>query len=106
MGPKFPSVLEHPSRHRVAATSSVPPDTLTATGSTETPLVRSLPAEINGTPVTRYVVLDGPALAGATDRSFTWIPRTATADTHDIALHAHHTNAAPDTLVLQVTLTP
>ncbi len=102
--PELPRGVEPPQRHRVADTSTAPLDTLTVSGSAGTPLVRTLPEEVDGTTVVRYVVIDGPALSGAAGRSFTWIPRNAAPGTYDIRLQATHPDTTPDTLLLQVDL--
>ena len=78
------------------------PDTLRATVAPGRPLIRSLPAEVGGAPVTGYAVLRGPALCGVAGQSFTWIPRGTAPGTYDVRLRATHPDAAPDTLVLRV----
>lgn len=88
---------------RVAAPSPSDDTLRTATAAT-TPLIVSLPTELQGAPVTRYSVLQAPALSGVADRSLTWIPRGTGPGTYDVRLHAHHSNAAPDTLVVQITV--
>lgn len=93
------SSFQPPTTPRVAATS---PDTLQASATAGTPLIRSLPADLNGTPVTRYTILRGPALCGVAGRSFTCILEGAEPGTYDISLHAHHSDASPDTLVVRV----
>ncbi len=95
------SSFEPPTAPRVAAP---PPDTLQSSAPTGTPLIRSLPADLDGTPVTRYTVLRGPALCGVAGRSFTCILEDTEPGTYDISLHAHHPDASPDTLVVRVSV--
>jgi hypothetical protein len=83
----------------------VPPDTLAMEGPAGTPLVRSLPAELRGVPVSGYAMLRGPALAGVAGRSLTWIPKGAGPGPHDLHLEARHPETAPDTVVVRITLT-
>lgn len=91
---------------RVAATppGHSPPDTFRSSTTTGTPLIRSLPPRINDAPVSRYVILDGPALSGVAGRSFTWVSTDAEPGTYDVRLRASHPDAQPDTLVLRITL--
>lgn len=84
--------------------ATAPPDTLTATVSAGTPLVRSLPDTVDGTRVTRYAVLNGPALCGTAGRSFTWITRDVSPGAHDIRLLANHPEADPDTLLFRINI--
>lgn len=100
------SVSKPSTAPRVAAveTGLPPPDTLRSSATTGTPFIRSLPGRINETPVSRYVILDGPALSGVAGRSFTWIPTDAQPNTYDVHLQALHADAPADTLVLQITL--
>jgi hypothetical protein len=79
-----------------------PPDTLRSSTTPGTPLIRSLPAELNGAAVSRYVLLEGPALSGVAGRSFTWIPTDAEPNTYDVRLQARHPDAPADTLLLQI----
>ena len=87
----FPGIENFPS-----------PDTIRSSIPAGTPLVRSLPGEVNGARVTRYGILEGPALSGVAGRSFTWITRGTSPGTYDIRLLASHPDAAPDTLVMQI----
>lgn len=91
---------------RVAAAEPVPlpPDTLRLSTTAGTPLIRSLPAQLNEAPVSRYGILAGPTLSGVAGRSFTWIPTDAEPGTYDVRLQAQHPDAPADTLVLQITL--
>lgn len=91
---------------RVAPIGTDPslPDTLRAATTTGTPLIRSLPAELNDRSVSRYVVVEGPSLSGVAGRSFTWIPEGAAPGTYDVHLRAQHPDAQPDTLVLRIEL--
>jgi hypothetical protein len=93
-----------PAATSPAARSSAPPDTVTSTVTAGAPLVRSLPTSLDNAPVARYSVLKGPALSGAAGYSFTWLTRDTAPGTYAIALQALHPDAAPDTLVVQVTL--
>jgi hypothetical protein len=68
------------------------------------PLVRPLPTSLDDAPVARYTVLEGPALSGAAGYSFTWITRDTTPGSYAILLRADHPDAAPDTLIVQVTV--
>jgi hypothetical protein len=85
--------------------TAAPPDTLRANATTDTPLILSLPADLNGVPITRYTVLRGPALCGVAGRSFTWVPKSTAPGTYAVHLHAHSPDADPDTLVVQIDLT-
>ena len=87
-----------------APPSPVPPDTVQSTVSAGAPLVRPLPTSLGNAPVARYTVLKGPALSGAAGYSFTWLTRDTAPGTYAIALRADHPDAAPDTLIVQVTL--
>lgn len=78
------------------------PDTLQASATTGTPLILSLPAEVNDRPVTRYRPLQAPALSGVAGRSLTWILRDVEPGTYALTLQARRPNADPDTLVVQV----
>jgi len=98
--------VEPTAASRVAATPVAPPtDTLRTDAPTGTPVVLSLPAELRDTPVSRYTILQGPALCGVAGRSFTWIPKNTDPGAYDIRLQAHRPDAQPDTLVVQVKLT-
>jgi hypothetical protein len=81
-----------------------PPDTLQSTVAAGQPLIRTLPAALDGTPVSRYAVLRGPALCGVAGRSFTWITSGTAPGTYDIRLRAEHSDAAADTVVVRVTV--
>ncbi len=96
------SPLEPSAEARVA--TAYPPDTLRSSVNAGTPLVLSLPAELGNAPVTRYSVLKGPALSGLAGHSFTWITRSTDPGTYDVLLRATYPDAAPDTLVVQVTI--
>jgi len=99
------SGVEPTAASRVAATPvAFPPDTLRTDATTGAPVVFSLPPELRGTPVSRYTVLQGPALCGVAGRSLTWIPKNANPGTYDIRLQAHRPDAQPDTLVVQIKL--
>jgi hypothetical protein len=93
-----------PSRVAPALAAPFPTDTLRTDATTGTPLILPLPAELRGAPVSRYTLLQGPALSGVAGRSLTWVPQGTDPGTYDIRLHAHHPDAQPDTLVVQVTL--
>ena len=98
--------VEPAAASRVARASiAAPPDTLRENATTDTPLILSLPADLDGAPITRYTVLRGPALCGVAGRSFTWIPNGTAPGTYDVLLHAHPPDAEPDTLVVQIDLT-
>jgi len=89
---------------RVAPTITVPPDTLLASAEPDTPLILTLPTELNGRSVERYSLLQGPALSGVAGRSFTWIPEGAAPGTHEALLRTHAPDAPADTLVLRIDL--
>jgi len=89
-----------------AARTLPPSDTLDASTTLGTPLIHSLPPEWNGMPVSRYVLLEGPALSGVAGRSFTWIPKNAEPGTYDVRLQARYPDAPADTLVLQIDVQP
>lgn len=91
---------------RVAPPLTAPPDTLRTSAEPGTPLVLSLPSELNGRTVERYSLLRGPALSGVAGRSFTWIPQGAEPGMHEALLQAHAPDAPPDTLVVQINLQP
>jgi len=102
MAPGPISSVEPANSSWVAAPASPAPDTVQSSVAAGTPLIRSLPAEVNGTPVTRYTLLRGPALSGVAGRSLTWITRGVAPGTYDVRLRATHRGAAPDTLVVRV----
>jgi len=81
-----------------------PPDTLRASAEPDTPLILTLPAELNGRPVGRYSILRGPALSGVAGRSFTWIPKGAEPGLHEALLRTHGPHAMADTLVIRIDL--
>jgi hypothetical protein len=96
------SSVEPANSSWVAETPSPAPDTVRSSVAAGTPLIRTLPAEVNGTPVARYTLLRGPALSGVAGRSLTWITRGVSPDTYDVRLRATRPDAAPDTLVVRV----
>ena len=102
------SVSKPSATLRVAAVEVFPspPDTLRSSTTVGTPIIRSLPAQVNDTPVSRYVILEGPALSGVAGRSFTWIPKDTDPGTYDVRLRAHHPDAQSDVLVLRIELKP
>jgi hypothetical protein len=89
---------------RVAATLAAPPDTLRTSAERGTPLILTLPSELNGQSVERYSLLRGPALSGVAGRSFTWIPEGAEPGTHEALLRAHLPDTPGDTLVIRIDL--
>jgi len=89
---------------RVAQIPAPPPDTLRTEVDPDTPLLLTLPAEVNGQPVDHYRLLRGPALSGVAGRSLTWIPRGAEPGTHEALLQTQSPDAPPDTLVLRMHL--
>lgn len=82
------------------------PDTLRTSAEPGTPLILTLPAELDGRFVEHYSLLKGPALSGVAGRSFTWIPEGAEAGMHEALLRTHASDAPPDTLVVQINLQP
>lgn len=84
----------------------MPPDTVRTSVSAGAPLIQSLPAEVNGSPVARYAVLRGPSLCGVAGRSLTWITRGTAPGTYDLRLRATRAGARPDTLVIRVEVQP
>jgi len=88
----------------VAATIIAQADTLRTTATPGTPLILTLPAEMNGRSVERYSLLRGPALSGVAGRSFTWIPEGAAPGTHEALLRTHAPDAPADTLVITIDL--
>lgn len=96
------SSFEPPTTPRVAATVVAPPDTLQSSATVGTPFIRSLPNELNDTPVTGYAVLRGPSLSGVAGHSLIWIPRGVSPGTYDVHLRADHPEASPDTLVVRI----
>ena len=100
-----PGPLEPTIGPRVAADVPTLPDTIRTAAETGTPLLLSLPEEIQGESVEHYTLLHGPSLSGVAGRSFTWIPAGASPDTYEARLQAHGPDAAPtDTLVLRIDL--
>lgn len=83
---------------------TISPDTLRTSAEPDTPLILSLPAELNGHSVERYTLLRGPALSGVAGRSFTWIPHGADPGTHEVLLRGNAPDAPADTLVLRIDL--
>jgi hypothetical protein len=67
-------------------------------------LIVALPASLDAGPVDRYRLLQGPALSGVADRSFAWVTNAVHPGTYDVRLAAETDAAAPDTLVLRVTV--
>jgi hypothetical protein len=102
MAPGSLSSVEPAKSSWVAEILSPPPDTVRASVPAGTPLIRSLPSDLNGRPVARYTLLRGPALSGVAGRSLTWITRSVSPGTYDLRLRAAHPDAAPDTLVVRV----
>lgn len=99
-----PGSFEPTNSLRVAATLSAPPDTLRTAAEPDTPLILTLPAELNGRSVERYSLLRGPALSGVAGRSFTWIPTGAEPGLHEALLRADSPDAPGDTLVVRIDL--
>lgn len=95
-----------PGVAQTTAPGSPSPDTLRTPAEPNTPLILSLPAELNGHAVERYTLLEGPSLSGVAGRSFTWIPQGADPGTHEALLQTHTPDASPDTLVVQINLQP
>ena len=100
----FTGSFEPTNSPRVAATLVAPPDTLRTSAEMGTPLILTLPAELNGRSVGRYSLLRGPALSGVAGRSFTWIPAGAEPGTHEALLRAESPDAPADTLVVRIAL--
>jgi hypothetical protein len=67
-------------------------------------IIVALPASLDAGPVDRYRLLQGPALSGVADRSFAWVTNAVDPGTYDVRLAAETDAAAPDTLVLRVTV--
>ena len=99
-----PGSFEPTTGPRVAATLATPPDTLRTSAEPGTPLLLTLPAELNGRSVERYSLLRGPALSGVAGRSFTWIPQGAEPGTHEALLRTHAPDTPADTLVITIDL--
>jgi hypothetical protein len=99
-----PGSFEPTTTPRVARTLSGLADTVRTSAQPNTPLLLSLPTELNGRSVERYSLLRGPTLSGVAGRSFTWIPQGATPGLHEALLRAHLPEASPDTLVLRIDL--
>lgn len=89
---------------RVAPAVAPVPDTLRTQAEPATPLILSLPAEVNGQSIDRYLLLQGPALSGVAGRSFTWVPQGSDPGTYDALLQMQIPDAPPDTLVLRIDL--
>lgn len=94
--------LAAPSASPGATVSTTPPDTLVASTRPDTPLILSLPTTINDRPVSRYEIVNGPALCGVAGHSFTWIPRRAADSSHHASLQAVHPDAPSDTVVVRM----
>jgi len=86
----------------VAEIGALPPDTVRTSIPAGTPLIQTLPSDLNERPVTRYTLLRGPALSGVAGRSLTWITRGVSPGTYDLRLRAARPDAAADTLVVRV----
>lgn len=101
-----PTFLEPAAAPRVAASHLYrpPSDTLRTSATRRSPLILSLPAELDDARVDRYSVLQGPALCGVAGRSFTWITVGSDPGTYDVRLEAHHPDAPSDTLVVRIAL--
>ena len=82
----------------------LPPDTLRTSAEPGTPLILTLPPELDGRSVDRYTLLRGPALSGVAGRSFTWIPEGADPGVHEALLRTRTADAPSDTLVLRIDL--
>ena len=91
------SFVEPTTGRRVA-----PPDTLRRSASAGEPLIVALPPRLGENDVDRYVLLEGPALSGVADRSFTWITRPDDSGTHDVLFRPQPNPLPGDTLVLRV----
>ena len=96
--------FEPTNEPRVAATLESPPDTLRASAEPGTPLLLTLPAELDGNSIDRYSLLRGPALSGVAGRSFAWIPEGTEPGTHEALLRPHAPDMPADTLVLRIDL--
>ena len=106
-GVTSPAPFEPTSGPRVAPVLSpdtLPPDTLRTSAEPGTPLILTLPSELDGRSVEHYTLLRGPALSGVAGRSFTWIPEGADPGVHEALLRPHAPDAPPDTLVLRIDL--
>ena len=101
-GVTSPASFEPTSGPRVAPVLS--PDTLRTSAEPGTPLILTLPSELDGRSVEHYTLLRGPALSGVAGRSFTWIPEGADPGVHEALLRPHAPDAPPDTLVLRIDL--
>ena len=101
-GVTSPAPFEPTSGPRVAPVLS--PDTLRTSAEPGTPLILTLPSELDGRSVEHYTLLRGPALSGVAGRSFTWIPGGADPGVHEALLRPHAPDAPPDTLVLRIDL--
>ena len=96
-----PSPVKPPRRSHVRAPAT---DTLQRDVQAGETLIVALPASLEAGPVDRYRLLQGPALCGVTDRSFAWVTNAVDPGTYDVRLAAETGAAAPDTLVLRVTV--
>jgi len=96
--------FEPTNEPRVAATLAAQLDTLRASAEPDTPLLLTLPAELDGHSIDRYSLLRGPALSGVAGRSFAWIPKGAEPGTHEALLRSHASDMPADTLVLRIDL--
>ena len=88
-----------------AARDSLPPDTIQATASIDTPFITLLPEQVGGRPASAYRLLRGPALSGVAGRSITWVPRSADAGATRLLVLRTVPPAdtlAPDTLVVRI----
>lgn len=96
-----PSPVGPAPRSRVRAPAT---DTLQRDVQAGKTLIVALPASLEARPVDRYRLLQGPALCGVADRSFAWVTNSVDPGTYDVRLAAETGAAAPDTLVLRVTV--
>lgn len=100
------SVFVPAAHHRVANIGPTAPDTLRYQVTAGTVFITDLPPSLDAGPVESYAIIRAPSMSWLVDRSFFWRTATADAGTHSIRLRAEAANAPPDTLVLQIDVTP
>ena len=91
-------------RGRSIGTAAV--DSLQYTTQAGEVLIIDLPGEPGTENLVRYALLRAPTLSWLVGDSFFWRTREKDAGLHELLFRATYSNAPPDTLVLQVDVTP
>jgi len=90
---------------RAAASAGAAGDTLRYQVRAGQPLLAALPARHNGQPAS-YRLVRGPALSWLVDHGFYWRTLPSESGSMSVLVRRVAPGVPPDTLVLQVTLTP